>query len=148
MQQFTSVHFKLVSVCSTPSLRSFPSVAFETVPMFILTDDGPLLSFQGTLYSASSFHASLLQAVDGVMSLALCFFQCLHLLPRQAHARKGYCNWLHVSVWLMPGRDIATGSMSVYGSSQEGILQLAACQCMAKPGRDIAIGCMSVYARH
>ena len=98
MQQFTSVHFKLVSMCSTPSLRSFPSVAFETVPMFILTDDGPLSSFQGTLYSASSFHASLLQAVDGVMSLALCFSSaCI-----SCHAR------------LLPGRDTAVGCVSVY----------------------------------
>ena len=36
-----------------------------------LTDDGPLLSFQGRSSSTSSFHDSLLQAVDGVMSLAL-----------------------------------------------------------------------------
>ena len=33
-----------------------------------MIDDGPLSSFQGR----SSFHASLLQAIDGVMSLALC----------------------------------------------------------------------------
>ena len=38
-----------------------------------LNDDGPLSSFQGRSSSASSFHASLLQAIDGVMpSLALC----------------------------------------------------------------------------
>ena len=37
-----------------------------------LTDDGPLASFQGTSSGGSSFHASLLQAIDGVMSLALC----------------------------------------------------------------------------
>ena len=37
-----------------------------------LIDDGPLQSFQGRLSSASSFHTSLLQAVDGVMSLASC----------------------------------------------------------------------------
>jgi len=36
-----------------------------------LIDDGPLSSFQGRSSSASSFHASLLQAIDGVMSLAL-----------------------------------------------------------------------------
>ena len=63
----------------------FPNVAFETVPMFVwltvalsrpfkenrLTDDGPLSSFQGRSSSASSFHASLRQAIDSVMSLAL-----------------------------------------------------------------------------
>ena len=34
-------------------------------------DDGPLSSFQGRSSSASSFNASLLQVIDGVMSLAL-----------------------------------------------------------------------------
>ena len=34
-------------------------------------DDGPLSCFQGISSSASSFHASLPQAVDGVMSLDL-----------------------------------------------------------------------------
>ena len=37
-----------------------------------LIDDGPLSSFQGRSSSAFSFHACLLQAIDGVMSLALC----------------------------------------------------------------------------
>ena len=46
---------------SIPSLRSFPSVAFETV----LIDDGPLLSFQGKSMSSSFFHASLIQVTDG-----------------------------------------------------------------------------------
>ena len=34
-------------------------------------DDGPLSSFQGRSSNASSFHASLLQVIHGVMSLAL-----------------------------------------------------------------------------
>ena len=37
-----------------------------------LTDNGLFLPFQGRLPSSSSFYASLLQAVNGVMSLALC----------------------------------------------------------------------------
>ena len=41
------------------------SDAFETVPMFFLTDNGPLSSFQCNLSSASSFRASLPQMVDG-----------------------------------------------------------------------------------
>ena len=53
---------------STPSLRSFPNVAFETVPIYA----HPLSSFQGRSSSVSTFHPSLLQAIDGVMSLALC----------------------------------------------------------------------------
>ena len=37
-----------------------------------LIDDGPLSSFQERSSSVSSFNASLLQATNGVMSLALC----------------------------------------------------------------------------
>ena len=37
-----------------------------------LVDDGPLSSFQGRSSSASSFYASLLQAIDGVVFPALC----------------------------------------------------------------------------
>ena len=46
---------------STPSLRSFPNVAFKTVPVFIWRSS-----------SASAFDASLFQAINDVMSLALC----------------------------------------------------------------------------
>ena len=46
-----------------------------------LTDDGPLSSFQGRLSSTSSFYSSLLQAIDGVMSLALCL-QVVSQAPR------------------------------------------------------------------
>ena len=42
------------------------------VSIVLLTDDGPLSSFQERSSSASSFYTSLLQAIDGVMSLALC----------------------------------------------------------------------------
>ena len=56
---------------STPSLRRFPNVAFETVPIVGLFDDGPLSSFQGRSSGASSYNASLLQAIDGVMSQQL-----------------------------------------------------------------------------
>ena len=78
VQCISSVQFKIVSMRSEkpirappPYLRSIPIVAFESsdVP---LIDDGPLSSFQGRSSSASSFHASLLQAIDGVMSSALC----------------------------------------------------------------------------
>ena len=81
-----------------PSLRRFPKFAFETIiggschkyhfcrdkssvatnTCFVesssvpLIDDGPLSSFQGRSSNISSFHASLLQAIVGVMSLALC----------------------------------------------------------------------------
>ena len=56
---------------SIPSLRSFPSVTFETVPMFVWLTMASLSSFQGRSSSASSVHASLLQAIDGVLSLVL-----------------------------------------------------------------------------
>ena len=57
---------------STPSLRSFPNVAFETVPTFIWLQWPSLVLFYGRSSSASCFHAFLLQAIDGVMSLAFC----------------------------------------------------------------------------
>ena len=44
----------------------------ETVPVARLIDYGPLSSFQGRSFSASSFHASFLQVIDGMMCLALC----------------------------------------------------------------------------
>ena len=62
-------------MCSTLSLRSLPSVAFETVPMLagLMTslsrpfkEDGP---------SAFPFYASILWAIDGVMSLAFSTLQ-------------------------------------------------------------------------
>ena len=46
---------KARNVRSTPSLRRLPNVAFETVPMFVLADDGPLASFQGRSSGASCF---------------------------------------------------------------------------------------------
>ena len=49
-------------------VRSLPNVAFESVR---LVDDVPFSSFQGRLASTSSFHASVLQAVDAVMSMSL-----------------------------------------------------------------------------
>ena len=48
------------------SIRTFPSFAFETVR---LSDVGPFLTFQRRSSSTSSFHA--IEAIDGVMSLAL-----------------------------------------------------------------------------
>ena len=57
---------------STLSLRKFPQRSLWNCSNVRVTVDGPLSSFQGRSSSASSFHASLLQAIDGVMSLALC----------------------------------------------------------------------------
>ena len=57
---------------SVPSLRSFPNVAFETVPTFTWLTMALSRLFKEGSSSASSSHASLLQAIDGVMSLALC----------------------------------------------------------------------------
>ena len=58
---------------STPPQKVSPNDAFETVPVFgSLTMAGPFWSFQGRSSSASSFHASLLQAIDDVVTLALC----------------------------------------------------------------------------
>ena len=77
------------TIRSTPSLGSYHNVAFETVR---LTDDGPLLSFQGRSSSASSFYCCLLQAIDCVMSLALCP-QVLSQAPQNLISCEG---WLSV----------------------------------------------------
>ena len=78
--QFSSVRFKVViagsyalgkaHMRSTPSLRSVPKVALETVPkLFWLTMalSRPLKEDRRALNS--SFYDSLLQATDGVLSL-------------------------------------------------------------------------------
>ena len=72
------VQFKMVSmrserpICAPPRLSEVP----PTMPLkrfnIRLIDDGLLSSFQRRSSSASPFHGSLLQAIDGVMSLALC----------------------------------------------------------------------------
>ena len=72
---------------SSPSLRRFPNVAFETVPMFVLTDDGPFSSFQGRSPSASSFHAFLHQQIKNVMSLAL-YAQVVSQAPQHFRSSK------------------------------------------------------------
>ena len=79
--QFSSVQFCSVQdgiyamgkadTRSTPSLRSFTNVTFGISPNVGLIDDGPFSSSQGRSLSASSVYASLHQATDGVMSLAL-----------------------------------------------------------------------------
>ena len=55
-----------------PVSQKFPQRCLGNGSNVRLTDDGPLSSFQGRSSSASSFHASLFQAISGVMSLALC----------------------------------------------------------------------------
>ena len=58
---------------STSSLRlKFPQRRIWNGSNISLIDDGHLPSSEGRSSSASSFHASLLQAIDGVMSLVLC----------------------------------------------------------------------------
>ena len=54
-----------------PVSQKFPQRCLWNGSDVRLTDDGPLSSFEGRSSSASSFHASLLQAVDGVMSLCI-----------------------------------------------------------------------------
>ena len=55
---------------SIPSLRSFPNTAFETVPMFIWLW-WPFLVLSGKIIKCLLF-PHLLQAINGVVSLALC----------------------------------------------------------------------------
>ena len=55
-----------------PIFQKFPQYCLGNRSTVPLIDINPLLFFQGRSSSASSFLASLLQAIDGVMSLALC----------------------------------------------------------------------------
>ena len=54
-----------------PVSQKFPQRCLWNGPNVCLINDGPLSSFQGRSPSASSFNASVFQAIDGVMSLAL-----------------------------------------------------------------------------
>ena len=56
---------------STPSLRRCPQRYLWSIFSVRLIDNGPLSSFQGRSSGMSSFHASLFQAIDSVMSSAL-----------------------------------------------------------------------------
>ena len=60
------------SALEVDSGRKIPCRTGDSNSNVRLTEYGPLLSFQGRSSSASSLDASLLQAIDGVMSLALC----------------------------------------------------------------------------
>ena len=55
-----------------PVSQKFPQCCLWNSSSVRLIDNGPLSAFQGGSSSASSFHASLLQVIRGVMSLALC----------------------------------------------------------------------------
>ena len=55
-----------------PVSQKFPQRCRWNVCNVLLIDDGPLSSYLGGSFSASSFNASLLQAINGVVSLALC----------------------------------------------------------------------------
>jgi len=74
---FSSVQSKMASMRSkthmrsTPSLRRLPNVAFKTVPMFVLLTMVLSRPFKEDR-RALPLSVPLLQAVDGVMSLALC----------------------------------------------------------------------------
>ena len=55
-----------------PISQKFPQSRLWSGSNVRLIDDGPLSSFQGRSSSAPTFHASFLQVIYGVMSLAWC----------------------------------------------------------------------------
>ena len=59
-------------ICAPPRLSEVSLTLLLKRFQIRLIDDGPLSSFEGRSSSASSFYASLLQAIDGEMSLAVC----------------------------------------------------------------------------
>ena len=73
-----------------PVSQKFSQCCLSNCSSVCLIDNGLLSSFQKRLSGASSFKASLLQAINGVMSLALCpqvvFHASQHLRSSQKQA--------------------------------------------------------------
>ena len=60
-------------ICASPRLSEVSlTLPLKRCQYSSMIKDGLVSSFEGRSSSASSFHASLPQAIDGVMSLALC----------------------------------------------------------------------------
>ena len=60
-------------ICAPPRLSEVsPTLPLKRLQCSSDSDGGPLSPFQGWSSSASSFNGSLLQTIDGVMSLTLC----------------------------------------------------------------------------
>ena len=70
---------KLIIYASHPVSRKFPQRCLRNSSSVRLIADDPPSSFQGRSSIASSFYASLLQAIDGLMSLDCSRRQCLRL---------------------------------------------------------------------
>ena len=92
-----------ICVLGKAHMHSIPSQNFPPNPLqngsnVYLIDDGPVLSFQGRSSSASSFHYSLLQVIDGVMSLAF-YLQVVSQAPQHFFSCEG-C-FAHQSVCLV-----------------------------------------------
>ena len=62
-------------------MRSIPFSPVSNSSSVCQIDDGPRSSFEGRSSSTSSFHASLLQAIDGVKTLDL-FEQVVSRAPQ------------------------------------------------------------------
>ena len=76
-----------------PVSQKFPQRCLWNGSNLSLIDDGPLSSVQGRSSSAFSFHASLLQAIDGVMSLALCPQVVSQASQHFRSSEKASCLW-------------------------------------------------------
>ena len=112
--QFNSVQFKMVSMRSGKAI-CIPPCPSEVSPSMPLKQfqcqsewHWPVSSLWGGSSSTSSFHASFLQAIDGVMSLALCL-QVASQAPRhfrspeiQTTCNGGFAHW---SVYLITSLD-------------------------------------------
>ena len=93
---------------STPS-QKFPQRCLWNGSNVRLIDVGPFSSFQGRLSSTSFFHASLLQAIDGVMSLALCLQVMSEVLQhfrssKVSRSSRHYCTITFTGAW--PSHDL------------------------------------------
>ena len=72
VQNAIYAHGKAHNYALHPISQKFPQCCLGSSSNVRLTDGSTRLPFQGRSSSASSFHTSLRQAIDGEMSLALC----------------------------------------------------------------------------
>ena len=74
--------------------QKFPHRRFWKCSNSHLIDDGLLSSFQRRSSSASSFHTSLLQVINRVMSLAMCLNTYVHTCTH-THTHAHTCTYTH-----------------------------------------------------
>ena len=98
-----------------PVSQKFPHRCLWNGSNVRLIDDGPLSSFQGRSSSVSSFNTSLLQAIDGVMSLAFRSSEKQATCPGQ-YTHRSFRRWMSTIDTFQSGLPILHFSLFVANS--------------------------------